>query len=241
MPEKYELNETQLGINVELLLPKKANYQGALYSALTDGFDKEKVHNYLHAPDRKPQIKDFLSSYVSITDESYDWYSNKIGKIFKGYSMYEVDGVFWDEEHKRTIEENTQVIRMIFIPPYKAIEGKLGLDGRNEKMLSVLHQVQLTDLNTFHDKEKETLEYILLNWVKIITFFVYGYVMFRIQESILKLEVKEEEIWVVSFPSVIINKSVIKADDLQDENVEEDTVETSDCGAAPSPSLREGL
>jgi hypothetical protein len=216
MTEKYVLNQTQLGINVELLLPKKANYQGALYSTLTDGFVKEKVQKYLHDPKRKPRIKEFLSDYVSITDESYEWYSNKIEKIFKGYSVYEVDGVFYDEEKKQTIEEKTQIIRMIFLPPYKEIEGKLGLDRENQQILAVLHQVQLTDLNTFHDKEKETLEYILLNWVKIITFFVYGYVMFRIQESILQLEVKEEEIWVISSTSVIINKSVISPESQAD-------------------------
>jgi hypothetical protein len=213
MSDKYVLQKTELGTNVELLLPKKAYYQGVLYDTLTDGFNPEKVTAYLQDPERSTRIMDYLNAYMTVNKKSYDWYLSKIDKIFKGYSMYEVDGVFYDDESDKIFEECTQVIRMIFRIPHEEIKGRFkSSDFEKLEIFRVMHEAQLSDLNIYHDKKEDKLKYFISNWVKILTFFIYGYLLFRIQEHILKLEDKEYEIWVVSFPSVIISRSNFEDD-----------------------------
>ncbi len=43
----YAFNPSEHGIFVEIYLPKKAEFQGTLYQALTEGFDIEKVRKPL--------------------------------------------------------------------------------------------------------------------------------------------------------------------------------------------------
>ena len=135
-PFSYRFNRFEPALFVEIYLPKKIRYQGTLYTSLRTGFDFEQIKRHLITPDHFAKISEFLEDYDTI----YDMYKrNDITEItervavmqqsFSGYSMYEVDGVFFNHDQfvesstKKTVpinmfiaEENVQVIRMIFKP-----------------------------------------------------------------------------------------------------------------------------
>lgn len=58
MSTAYEFHFGDPDLFVELYLPKKAEYQGVLYKALTDGFGIEKVRNHLRI--NKAKVQSFL-------------------------------------------------------------------------------------------------------------------------------------------------------------------------------------
>jgi len=98
----YQFRPSESGLFVELYLPKRAEYQGALYNTITDGFQKDKVESHFRnaATDKKEGIRNLLEDYyptmANYTDEMIyrlmEFFRSDV-PLFSGYSMYEVDGV----------------------------------------------------------------------------------------------------------------------------------------------------
>jgi hypothetical protein len=149
----YRFNRFEPALFVEIYLPKKIRYQGVLYESLRKGFDFENVKNHLKKLDNFVQISEFLEDY----EELYKIYKkgdikeiedrvDKIQQSFYGYSMYEVDGVFFNQTafdkrqnrnekiNKFIAEENVQVIRMIFMPDSKKILNDLNINREKDRL-----------------------------------------------------------------------------------------------------------
>jgi hypothetical protein len=153
----YRFNTFDVGVFIEIYLPKKMRYQGVLYESLRTGFDFKKVKEHLTEPDKFVRISEFLEDDEGLY-KLYD--SGDRGKIeervedmeeaFCGYSIYEVDGVFFNKmsfeqakaENKDetttitvnpfVVEERTQVIRLMFSPNIEDMLKTLKLDKYND-------------------------------------------------------------------------------------------------------------
>jgi len=128
-PFKYKSSGfSEPGIFVELYLSKKAKYQRILYKTLTNGFDFELVKRHFLGS-KKKQIQTVLehhSQWRKYSDKSI----REMVPFYWGYSLYEVDGVFYSKMAKRKsarriIEERTQVIRLMFVPDMDTLASKL--------------------------------------------------------------------------------------------------------------------
>jgi hypothetical protein len=125
----YVFIRGQRGILAEVYFPKKVIYQGVIFKALQEGVLGEKVKTYLQVgiSDIIQEMKDYpqlfdpnqyerdeplVAGNVSVEEarQRISIYQSR----FCGWSMYEVDGVFWSEERQEIIDELTQVIRLIF-------------------------------------------------------------------------------------------------------------------------------
>jgi hypothetical protein len=142
----YHFNTFDVGVFIEIYLPKKIRYQGLLYNSLRTGFDFEAVKTHLKSPDKFTRIREFFEDDEALC-ELYDFGDSDairarvedMEETFYGYSMYEVDGVFFnkmrfeqrqDEEERINqfvSEERTQVIRLMFSPNIENVFKKIKL------------------------------------------------------------------------------------------------------------------
>ncbi len=214
---KYQLNAGERGLLVEIYLPKKAEFQGRLYAALTEGFHLEKVKN--HFREKRDEIEAFLRGRYPLDAGSIE----AMEQVFDGYSMYEVDGVFYDRQSGAISEERSQVIRLNFRPePDKAA----ALDEEQVRHVteSYLNTGNGADLLKFYAEEgrattpavareiTKLLDY-LERWRAQVGLFIFGYVVFEICERINELELAkgeppEREILVTSFSNLTLNRVV---------------------------------
>jgi hypothetical protein len=215
----YAFNPSEHGIFVEIYLPKKAEFQGTLYQALTEGFDVEKVRAHFQA--KREQINAFLQGHYNC-----DGRIATMRQVFYGYSMYEVDGVYYDSKNKKTFEERNQVIRVMFKPDLEAVNiSTLPVErAQTVTKLFVRHAGKTESFAGDHPQiylnasEKETamissLLVYLEAWKYDVALFVLGYIVFeicaRIQElDLMKGKDAEEEILVTSFWNLTVNRIV---------------------------------
>lgn len=130
LPFEYKSSGfSEPGIFVELYLPKRARFQDILYKTLTEGFNFDLVRRHFMNRRKRPLIKKVLEHH-----SQWKKYSSKsileMEPFYWGYSLYEVDGVFFSKRARRgkkrqIIEERTQVIRMMFLPDLDSVAGKL--------------------------------------------------------------------------------------------------------------------
>lgn len=215
----YAFNPSEHGIFVELYLPKKAEFQGTLYQALTEGFDIEKVRDHFRA--KREQINAFLQGHYRC-----DGRIETMQQVFYGYSMYEVDGVYYDSKNKKTFEERNQVIRVMFKPDLVAVDtGTLPVErAQTVTKLFVRHAGKTESFPSDHpqiylnasDEEKAMISNLLVyleEWKYDVALFVLGYIVFEICERIQELDTvkgkgAEEEILVTSFWNLTVNRIV---------------------------------
>lgn len=214
----YEFRLGEAGIFVEIYLPDKPEFQEKLFDTLNDGFDIEIVK--VHLKKRKDEIKAFLQDhYISkFTHEEID----KMSRVFKGYSIYKVDGTFYNEENKGVDKELTQVIRIMFVPDLdetsptlsydskrRIIKDYLEFTGENDKFLEE-YPFEKKKLSIKQKDIKEIALYIS-RWEAQVALFVFGYILFLMCERIKELNQKkgikwEDEIWVTSFWNLTLNR-----------------------------------
>ncbi|MGH9427772.1 MAG: hypothetical protein ACRD2L_15900 [Terriglobia bacterium] len=215
----YAFNPSEHGIFVEIYLPKKAEFQGTLYQALTEGFDIEKVRGHFRA--KREQINAFLQGHYSC-----DGRIETMQQVFYGYSMYEVDGVYYDLKNKKTFEERNQVIRVMFKPDLEAVNIRTLPVERAQTVtkLFVRHAGKTESFPTDHpqiylnasEQEKAMISSLLVyleGWKYDVALFVLGYIVFEICERIQELDIMkgkdaEEEILVTSFWNLTVNRIV---------------------------------
>lgn len=242
--QSYEFNPKESSLLVEIYLPKKPEYQGALYDTLTDGFKKDNVEAHFRDadPDKKQRIKDMLARYYQpIADYTHDMIDRLNGlfddncPLFAGYSMYEVDGVFYDSEKRTTVEERSQVIRIIFKPhlrPFsrnlpESYQIELDRDTENDRarqfgtlreLTEIYFESTIPDRASFvkNNKELGDIQELFIDfldrWVESVALFLFGYLVFNISERLLKLRAEgqgngeEEEVWITSFWNHKLNR-----------------------------------
>lgn len=210
----YRFNAYEPGAFLEIYLPKKTKFQGTLYEILTDGFNWDSVKK--HLLDNKEEIKELLELY----DESFSFFEriDKVEQFYWGYSLYEVDGVFFSSARKAIDEERTQVIRLMFLPDFEGLQ-KVVPDMKFEELRK--HVRRMIEEDRFTRKE-ESEKHVHLKalyekideWVDNTGVFVFGYIIFKLCTRIKELEdnenIKPEEvIWVTSFWNLNVNKVTI--------------------------------
>lgn len=129
MPKKtrYVFARSEQSIFTEIYFPKRAAYQGTIFNALRRGYREAHVKKYLN--DHIEALLNEFKSYPALFDP------NDLATIprikapvslkeakervriykspFEGWSVYSVDGVFFDKKGKM-YEEATQVVRIMF-------------------------------------------------------------------------------------------------------------------------------
>ena len=225
---QYFPNET--GVFTELYLPKKADFQGTLYKVLTEGFDLAKVKAHFRDPAKQPSIRRMLRNEPRVaryTDADIE----EMRQLFFGYSMYEVDGVFF-RPGKGIVEERTQVIRFILQPDYEEVLAHCGAESAQKPAIVELirdflrsSSLRLEDFLSQHRAELHGVyatafpNYLAVlehmdRWVDQVRLFLFGYIIHEICARILELHAEkklsveqlEEEIWVTSFGNLAMNR-----------------------------------
>jgi hypothetical protein len=204
----YHFHGYEPGIFAEVYLPKKAKYQGKLYETLTNGFDIERVK--ANFKEKKEYISILLKNFTEVggyTDERID----SMEPLYWGYSMYEVDGVFFNPK-KGTVEERTQVIRIMFLPEIEKIEAMAPeIDYKVvRRMVRNFLRGDSVQRKSMIDDHPKIGNYIN-DWKADVGLFLIGYLIFEICERIKELNESEkapleEEIWLSSFWNLEVNK-----------------------------------
>ena len=205
---------------VEIYLPKKAAYQGALYDTLKKGFDLVKVKN--HFRKNRVAVKEFLKHHEELSQYKDEQVEN-LSPSFNGYSLYELDGVFrypvMPEPRYKLCEERVQVVRLMFLPPQDL--------SKEEDQLAARRYVRFWTQNTSeYDRDVEKLsppEKVggrkamakdLYRWLQDVGLFLHGFILFKICKAIEKKAGKvgapaerEQEIWLTTSRCMAVVKT----------------------------------
>lgn len=222
-PLYYKASASETGMQTEIYLPKKSYFQGTLNDTLTSGFDYAHVKTTLvqNIEEVKKLMTDFTVPIIckGLQPERI----NQMKRIFWGYSMYEVDGVFCAplESGRRVDEERTQVIRFLFRPDITDIQNVLKSRNiettaeRIKKTICELYEPNGIDREDLLGERRSeilsVLEY-LEEWRWDIQLFLFGYVINAICKQIRTQgkDIKaEDEIWITSFWNIQINRVVL--------------------------------
>ena len=198
---RYQFQIFNPGVLAELYLPKKAEYQGALYKTLTEGFEPEKVIKHFRSHRTQKHIGHFLKhfSHYLMGVEKENMGDEIIKRIkddkvvpgqsgYIGYSMYEVDGVFRGGDEQPIVEERTQVIRIIFQPELTALTDNLKEDFRVDP-IDVISKAMEYLGSSPAEKQKmagvaddmvERVIRYLQQWHIDTGLFLFGYIVFAI-------------------------------------------------------------
>lgn len=204
----YHFHGYEPGIFVEVFLPKKSKYQGRLYETLTNGFHIKNVKENFRK--NRKQIADLLVRFSEV-GEITDSRINSMKPLYWGYSIYEVDGVFFNAK-KEIAEERNQIIRIIFLPDIEKIEALS--PKKNDKEVRRIVKKYLSSDSEERKKIARSYKKVanyLDKWIADVGLFLFGYLIFELCERIKELNEEEkipleEEIWVSSFWSLEVNK-----------------------------------
>jgi hypothetical protein len=211
---RYEFFDGKPGLFLEIYLPKKAQYQPLLFRVLNQGFDLGIVRGHfrsLKANDircflrRNQELRHFTPSAIK-----------KFQSVFSGYSLYEVDGTFEGE-----IQERTQVVRVIFVPPVEQLAKGLRM-SRERQMLYARQYLRFWSHDTadYYEFRRHTVPLAgaevnlvqrLSQWLYYVGLFANGYLLYEICAGIRELHQSrsiqrmERELWVTSFRDFALN------------------------------------
>lgn len=240
---RYVVARSERAIFAEIYFPKRAAYQGAIFDALRYGYDEDKVKLYLH--ENAEALLEELKDYHALDPKRYttekrrrtlpslegahqriDMYASP----FKGWSMYSVDGVFFDKDHTM-YEEATQVVRIMFRfeSPFTTQAVAVECDDVLRAMLFwvISRQGRIADRNQWDKAERASfLEHHKFwprhkrafarqhfadivkdaaKWMNDCALFVFGYLVRKFADQVLTERLYEEEIWVTSFFTLTVN------------------------------------
>jgi len=151
---------------------------------------------------------------------------------FYGWSMYEVDGVFFNRRGK-TYEESTQIVRLIFrfsgkkmdryakkigcddvfrsiiffiLRERGQIAGEAPWDESMYKRFMEMHEPWLIQLKKIYaERHFSKIAMEVRKWIEDCALFTYGYLVRKFSEKVLETKRIEEEIWITSFFNVTVN------------------------------------
>ncbi|WP_207458791.1 hypothetical protein [Azospirillum sp. SYSU D00513] len=213
---QYLFQPPEHGLQAELYLPKRADFQGILYDTLTQAFDAANVRAYLADAHERAHIVALLRPHWPELVDRMDEIAERLETGIQGYTLYEVDGVYAGADG--VVSERTQIVRMMFVPGLDAIAGRIRLDpdpARNAARLRDEAKILLRDYGAdtgfFRARNDEALrrgalapELVALcraleDWLEEVGLLLYGYVAGRICLAIRDRDLRpEEEIWVTS-------------------------------------------
>lgn len=244
MPEpelSYVFTRSERNIFTEIYFPKRAAYQGAVFDALRFGFEESEVKEYLETNiqalrnefKRLPAILDpheYTTPERRKTVPSLEEVQARIDMYespFYGWSVYSVDGMFFDKKTKKRSEETTQVVRIMFRFQSSAKIQKAADKAQCHDVLRAIlfwviaQQGRLDDHKGWSDAEKTTFiqrhepwsddkrvfveQYFTeiareaAQWSGNRALFIFGYLVRKVWERIIEEKMFEAEIWVTSF------------------------------------------
>lgn len=237
----YSFTRSERSIFTEIYFPKRAAYQGAVFDALRFGFDESTVKTYLHkniralrdefkrlpsildpheytAPERRKTIPSLEESRARI-----DMYKSP----YKGWSVYSVDGMFFDEDTGQKFEEATQVVRILFrFQSSTKIQKATSQAQCHDVLRSILfwviaQQGRLNDHKGWSDAEKTQFiarhepwpdakrAFVEQHFTEIAreaaqwsgdrALLIFGYLVRQFWQNVIEQKMFEAEIWVTSF------------------------------------------
>lgn len=215
----YYYSFSEPGMNVGIYLPKKLGYQEKLFNTLKNGFELDFKKHY--KGEKEAEIKSLLEDY-DVFVEKYDKYVNDAYQILFGYSMYEVDGVFYNRDNKNIDEERTQIVNIIFLPDYDRIQKKVlkkfGVKLSIEEIKNISHNflsIGRLDKNAYNgiynngiqdsskiECEKYIIDY-LNHWSDYVGFFLFGYIVYELTVGVSNIE---KELLVTSNCNFAVNR-----------------------------------
>jgi hypothetical protein len=211
----YEFFHDRPGLFLEIYLPKKAQFQPLLFRVLNEGFDLRKVRSHFRSA-KADDIRRFLRRNQELRKFSPAEIKN-FQSVFSGYSLYEVDGTF-----EGNIQERTQVVRVIFVPPVEHLAR--GLRIARERQLFYARQFlrfSAHDTRDYHEFRSHTVALApgegklverLSQWLYYVGLFANGYLLYEIGAGIRALHRAgvirqlERELWVTSFRDFALNQ-----------------------------------
>ena len=215
----YYYSFSEPGMNVGIYLPKKLGYQEKLFTTLKNGFELDFRRHY--KGEKEEEIKSLLEDYDVFIDK-YDRYVNDAYQIMFGYSMYEVDGVFYNRDNRDIVEERTQIVNIIFLPDYGRIQRKIlqkfDVDLNIEEIKNISHNflsIGRLDKKVYNgiyknitQEESKILceEYIinyLNHWTDYVGFFLFGYIVYELTIGVNSIE---KELLVTSNCNFSVNR-----------------------------------
>jgi hypothetical protein len=244
---RYVFHRSDPGFYSEIYFPKKAAYQGAIFDALRSGFHADQVQTYLKA--RAADLLLELKQWPQLLDpDQYDRDSGvpprPLGRrdavrridmyesVFRGYSLYSVDGVYFNPESGEVMEESTQVVRLVFhfdravdlsdqTPPAQldmfqclcrwlvsrgivADERSAWGMGEQEAFLAEYSHWPADHLE-YARRHFNALARRVTRWLDDCALFIFGYLVRTFSERVLREKMSEKEILVVSFLDPYVN------------------------------------
>jgi hypothetical protein len=200
---------------LEIYLPKKAQYQPLLFRVLNEGFDLRKVRGHFRS-EKADDIRRFLRRNQELRNFSPSEIRN-FQSVFSGYSLYEVDGTF-----EGNIQERTQVVRVIFVPPVEHLAKGLKISrGRQLFYARQFLRFSAHDTGVYYEFRNHSVPLApgegklvqrLSQWLYYVGLFANGYLLYEIGAGIRELHRSgvirqlERELWVTSFRDFALNQ-----------------------------------
>ncbi|OGZ53675.1 MAG: hypothetical protein A3B25_01360 [Candidatus Ryanbacteria bacterium RIFCSPLOWO2_01_FULL_48_26] len=240
----YLFGRSERGFFAEVYFPKKVAYQGTIFRALEDGYNEKIVKQYLierieilltelpeypanvFDPYRYGTLEGSTESKKEKVQKRIDMYTSP----FKGWSMYEVDGMFFPEGH--IAEERTQIVRLLFrfTSPhvelaqehkcedvlrtilYFVIETRGHLLGemvwsetRKQQFLAMHEWKEQESKRKFAEENFVRIAQATLKWIDDCILFIFPYLVRKFSEEVLERGLVEDEIWATSFFDLTLN------------------------------------
>jgi hypothetical protein len=243
---KYVFSRGERGVFAEIYFPKKAEFQGTIFRALQDGYKEATVKTSLER-----NLSALVADFADYPADLFDPYRYGIIQKpkrpespaakarkriamyvspFKGWSMYEVDGVFFNRRG-RPYEERTQVVRLMFRfqSPHLRLARKrncedvlrailyfiIGTRGHiSEEMVWSegckqrflrMHEWPDSVKKGFAERNFARIAKSTLKWIDDCALFTFGYLVKEFSQQVLQTGRLEEEIWVTSFFDLTLN------------------------------------
>lgn len=243
----YFCGRSEIGMFSEIYFPKRAAYYGAIFDALRYGYKENVVKKYFQ--DHIDNLMDELKTFPDLFDP-YKFTAAKLRKNpvskeealrridmyaspFRGWSIYSVDGV-WFDENDDPVEEATQIVRILFrfsssftekatqencsdvlraiiywtinqrghLKEYKAWDrgGESQFMRWHEPWLKQNRQKRLFAQKNFSAVATEAIK-----WIDDRALFVFGYLVRKFWEQVVKEKTREDQIWVTNFFDMSLN------------------------------------
>lgn len=240
----YAYTRGERGIFTEVYFPKKVVYQSAVFEALKDGHKPSVVKNYLnrHVQVLLEELRDYKDLFnphqyedggerqfgpPTITDARLR--IQRYVSRFKGWSMYEVDGVWVAKD--RVDEERTQVVRIMFRLPSRyartahaagcadvlrailywtissqghTLEHRVWSEAEQGRFIEH-HQPWPPHKEAFATQYYRRIAQEVAKWRDDCALFVFGYLVRKFAEKVLEERKRETEIWIASFFNMTVN------------------------------------
>jgi|SRR5882724_3070097 len=220
LPQPYKFRSGEAGIFVEIYLPKKPSFQGTLYDTLVKGFQIKNVQKHFRSKSKLKRIRVMLEDMeeVRLLDDPAN--IKAFPPVMFGYSMYEVEGVFFNSAKQQPENELTQVLRIMFKPDLDTFRQKNkyrvnaipDIKRITKNYLRSTRRTELEDDPQASKMQRQLVGY-LKRWKDYVGLFLFGFIVYEMCEQITRLCDKgrmkwndaEDEIWVTHFWSLNIN------------------------------------